>query len=69
MIIASFSFTQVFLLLGEQHILLRRQHKPGAIIADVDPERLRPVREYERLMTEGEGELKALSNETDGHFE
>jgi hypothetical protein len=47
---------------------LRRQHKPGGIIADVDPERLRRVREYERAMIEGEGELKALSNETGGHI-
>lgn len=47
---------------------LRRLHQPGGITADVDPERQRRVREYERAMNESEWQLRSLSNETGGHI-
>jgi VWFA-related protein len=51
---------------GYEH--LRRLHQPGAQIADVDPERLRRVRAYERAMSEGELQLRSLSSESGGNI-
>lgn len=47
---------------------LRRLHKPGGMIADIDPERQLRVREYQRAMTESEAQLTSLSNESGGHM-
>lgn len=47
---------------------LRRLHQPGGITADVDPERLRRVREYERAMVKSEWQLKALATESGGQI-
>ena len=51
---------------GYEH--LRRLHKPGGKTADIDPERQRRVREYERAMKESEAQLTFLSNESGGHI-
>lgn len=47
---------------------LRRLHQPGGVTADMDPERLRRVREYERAMSESEWQLRSLSSESGGHI-
>jgi len=46
---------------------LRRLHRPGGMTADIDPVRLRRVREYERKMREGEEQLTSLCDENGGH--
>lgn len=46
---------------------LRRLHQPGGMIADIDPVRLRRVREYERKMREGAEPLTSLCDESGGH--
>jgi VWFA-related protein len=51
---------------GYEH--LRRLHKPGGMTADIDPERQRRVREYQRAMTESEAQLRLLSDESGGHM-
>ena len=47
---------------------LRRLHEPGGKTADIDPERQRRAREYQRAMTESEAQLTSLSNESGGHM-
>jgi VWFA-related protein len=51
---------------GYEH--LRRLHKPGGKTVDLDPERVRRIREYDEAMTGAEWQLKFLTNETGGHF-
>jgi VWFA-related protein len=46
---------------------LRRLHQPGGMTADIDPVRLRRVREYERQMREGAEQLTSLCDENGGH--
>jgi hypothetical protein len=47
---------------------LRRLHQPGGKTADLDPERRRRIRDYERAMSDSEVQLKSLSSESGGQI-
>lgn len=47
---------------------LRRAHEPGGIIANLDPERRRQIKDYEDAMRVSEKQLTALSDETGGRI-
>ncbi len=45
---------------------LRSMHEPGGVIADLDPERRKRIKDYEAAMRAAEIQLTALSQETGG---
>jgi hypothetical protein len=47
---------------------LRRLHQPGGVTLNIDPARLRRVREYERAMSDSESQLTSLCIESGGHM-
>lgn len=47
---------------------LRKAHQPGGIIADLDPDRRRQIKDYEDAMRISEKQLTALSDETGGRI-
>jgi hypothetical protein len=47
---------------------LRQAHKPGGVIADIDPERQQQVRAYEAAMRVSEKQLTDLTAETGGRI-